>query len=160
MIRRLHPEKDRDRLAEIYEWDKEHPRWFQDLEKVSRWPLEQFLAEAPDRADLGVFDDEELVALYSIIRRAPYVFEGHIWAKRGSKVDVLANATRWVIKRLIEDLQMRFGYVWIAKRNLPIKQMCIMAGLRFDGATVVDGESHGKPIEWQRFSISHGQKEN
>ncbi len=156
MIRRLDPEKDRERLAEIYEWDRDYPRWFQDLEKVSHWPLEQFLKEAPDRADLGVFNEDEMVALVSIIRRDVGIFEGHIWAKRHSKVEHLANAVSWVIERLIEDLKMRFGYVWVAKRNLPIKQMCIMAGLRPDGATVTDGESHGKPIEWQRFSTSHG----
>jgi len=155
VIRRLDPQTDEHLLREVYEWDKDYPRWFQDLEKVSHWPLEQFLAEAPDRADLGVFDDE-LVALISIIRRAPYVYEGHIWAKRGSRVESLASGVSWVIERLVEDLKMRLGYVWIAKRNLPIKQMCIMANLKFDGSTVIDGESHGKPIEWQRFSTSHG----
>ena len=152
MIRRLDPEQDRECLIEAYSWDKDYPRWYQDLEKVSHWPLEQFLKEAPDRADLGVFNEDRLVALISIIRRAPYVFEGHIWAQRRSQVDNLANAVAWTITRLKEDLQMRFGYVWIAKKNAPIKLMCIMAGLRFDGGVVVDGESHGKPIVWQRFS--------
>jgi hypothetical protein len=152
MIRRL-TERDHEYLIEAYSWDADYPQWYRDLEKVSHWPLEQFLKEAPDRADLGVFDDEKLVALISIIRRGVGVFEGHVWAKRGSKIQELAGATRWVIERLIEDLQMRFGYVWVAKRNLPIKQMCIMANLRFDGSTVIDGKSHGKPIEWQRFSV-------
>ncbi len=152
MIRRLQTGTDEHLLREVYTWDKDFPQWYQDLEKVAGWPLEQFIKEAPDRADLGVFDGEEFVALVSIIRRDVGVFEGHIWAKRHSKVENLASAVSWVIERLIEDLQMRFGYVWIAKRNLPIKQMCIMAGLRFDGATLKDGESHGKPIEWQRFS--------
>ncbi len=152
MIRRLDPETDRECLVDAYSWDKEYPRWFQDLEKVSHWPLEQFLKEAPDRADLGVFHDDEMVALISIIRRDVGVFEGHVWAKRKSKVEELANAVSWIIERLVEDLKMRFGYVWIAKRNLPIKQMCIMAGLRFDGTTLTDGESHGKPIVWERFS--------
>src|SRR6185369_3465490 len=107
MIRRLDPEKDKECLIEAYSWDKDYPRWYQDLEKVSHWPLEQFLKEAPDRADLGVFSDEQLVALISIIRRAPYVFEGHIWAKRRSRVDDLAGAVAWTIDRLREDLKMR-----------------------------------------------------
>ncbi len=153
MIKRLNPQKDEHLLRQVYEWDKDYPQWFQDLEKVAGWPLEQFLKEAPDRADLGVFDDKEFTALITIIRRDVGVFEGHIWAKRHSKVDNLANAVSWVIERLIEDLKMKFGYVWIAKRNLPIKNLCIMAGLRPDGATVTDGESHGKPIEWERFSF-------
>lgn len=156
MIRRLNPESDEHLLREVYEWDKDFPRWYQDLEKVSHWPLEQFLKEAPDRADMGVFHGDEMVSLISIIRRDAGIFEGHVWAKRKTSVEQLASAVRWVVDRLVEDLQMRFGYVWIAKRNLPIKQMCIMAGLQPDGATVVDGESHGKPIEWQRFSTSHG----
>ncbi len=156
MIRRLDPTTDEHLLREIYTWDKEHPQWYQDLEKVAGWPLEQFLKEAPDRADLGVFDGEEFVALISIIRRDVGVYEGHVWAKRGNKVEDLAAAVNWVVERLTEDLQMRFGYVWIAKKNRPIKKVCTMAGLRFDGTTLTDGESHGKPIEWQRFSTSHG----
>ncbi len=160
MIRRLDPEKDRECLIQCFEWDKDYPRWYRNLEKVSHWPLEQFLKEAPDRADLGVFNADELVALISVIRRDVGIFEAHIWAKRGSCVENLAAAASWVIERLVEDLQMRFGYVWIAKRNLPIKQLCIMSGLRFDGTTVTDGESHGKPIEWQRFSYGEEAKAN
>jgi len=156
VIRRLNPKDDEHLLREIYDWDRELPRWYQDLEKVSHWPLEKFLKEAPDRADLGVFDDEEFVALVSIIRRDAGIFEGHIWAKRGSRVENLADAVSWIVERLIEDLQMRLGYVWIAKKNRPIKKLCTMANLRFDGSTLIDGESHGKPIEWQRFSTSHG----
>lgn len=155
MIRRLNP-NETDLLRQIYEWDKDFPRWYQDLEKVSHWPLEKFLEEAPDRADLGVFDDDEFKALISIIRRDVGVFEGHVWAKRGSKVEELADAVAWIIERLIEDLQMRLGYVWVAKKNHPIKKMCTMAALRFDGATITDGESHGKPIIWERYSISTG----
>ncbi len=152
MIRRLNPKTDEHLLRQCYEWDKDYPKWYQDLEKVSHWPLELFLAEAPDRADLGVFDDDEFVALVSIIRRDVGIFEGHIWAKRGSRVENLAAAVSWIMERLIEDLQMRFGYVWIAKKNRPVKKMCTMAGLRPDGATQIDGESHGKPIIWERLS--------
>jgi len=148
-LRRLNPDES-DLLREVYSWDTDYPQWYQDIEKTERIPLEQFISEAPLRADIGIFDDE-LIALISILQRGQGVFEGHVWAKRGTCLELLVGATQGLIKSLREDLGMRIGYVWVAKFNLPIKKLCIMAGLRFDGAVVADGESHGRPIIWQRF---------
>ena len=130
MIRRLNPKEDEHLLRLAYEWDRHLPRWYQDLERVAGWPLEQFLKEAPDRADLGVFDEDEFVALVSIIRRDVGIFEGHIWAKRGSRVENLASAVTWVVERLIEDLQMKFGYVWVAKKKPPYQENVYNGGVR------------------------------
>jgi len=155
-IRRLDPEKDLELYRETYEWDRSYPQWYQDAEKVARLDLEQFIEQAKERADIGIFLPE-FVALISILRRAPKVFEGHIWAKRHTKIETLGWAAFNVRKSLERDLGMLAGYVWIVKRNAPIRKLCILAGLVPDGAEFVDGISHGKPITWIR--CSYGKKE-
>lgn len=151
MIRRLDPIKDRGCFVEAYSWDKDYPRWYQDLEKIAHLPLDKFIDQAPERADFGLFVPD-LVGMISILRRAPQVFEGHVWAKRRTPIEPLGSFGAQLRESLQGDLDMKFGYVWIAQKNLPIKKLCAMIGLRPDGAIEIDGESHGRPIVWERYS--------
>jgi hypothetical protein len=150
-IRRLNVDSDLALFREIYEWEKEYPRWLQDAEKVARLDFNDFISQAKDRADIGVFDPQ-FIAMISVIKRAPKIFEGHVWAKRGTNVESLA----WVVFSLRGNLEKEFdmeaAFVWIVERNLPVKKLCMMAGLMPDGGRMTDGESHGKPITWVRLS--------
>ena len=150
-IRRLNPKIDQALYAQAFEWEKNYPRWLRDAEKACSVPLPEFLERAVTRADIGIFAPD-FCGMVSIIPRGEGVFEGHIWARRGSAVSVLAEAVDRIRQSLVRDVGMRAGFVWIVKNNRPIKKVCILAGLTPDGAEVVDGESHGKPIVWQRLS--------
>lgn len=151
-IRRLDPEKDRNLYEEAFEWERNYPRWLRDAEKACSVPLPEFLEKADARADIGIFAPE-FIGMVSIISRGVKVFEGHVWAKRCTNLGMLAEGVGSVVQSLIVDLEMRAGFVWVAKSNRPIRKLCGIIGLLPDGAEVVDGESHGKPIIWQRLSL-------
>jgi hypothetical protein len=150
-IRRLNVDEDYELYKEVYEWEKDYPRWLQDAEKVARLGFDKFIEQTKDRADIGVFDPE-FIAMISVLKRAPQIYEGHVWAKRGTDIEQLA----WVVfnlrKSLEKELGMKACYVWIVEKNLPVKKLCMMAGLVPDGGVLIDGESHGKPIKWVRLS--------
>jgi hypothetical protein len=74
-IRRLNVSEDYELFHRIYEWEKDYPRWLRDAEKVARLEFEQFIEEAKDRADIGVFDPE-FTALISVLKRAPRALKG------------------------------------------------------------------------------------
>ena len=152
-IRRLDPDKDRTLYKEVFEWEQGYPRWLRDAEKSCGMSLEEFLlvGTLERRADVGVFTPE-LTGMVSVnFDRGSKVFEGHVWAKRGTSLETLADAILNVIHCCVKDLGLEGFFVWVVKRNNPIKKLCDMIGCVRDGETVFDGESHGKPIEWQRW---------
>lgn len=151
-IRRLDPETDSDLYAIAWGWERSYPRWLRDAEKTCGLPLPEFMAKAVTRADIGIFAPD-FIGMVSVIPRGNRVFEGHIWAKRGAKIEGMAVAGGSICQGLARDLGMKAGYVWIVKRNIPIKRLCGIIGLLPDGAEIVDGESHGKSIVWQRLSL-------
>lgn len=153
MIRRLDPENDREIYEQVFAWEKDYPRWLRDAEKACGMSLDEFLVKGQleKRADVGIFAPE-LVGMISVnFDRGPKVFEAHIWAKRRTSLDLLAEAGLHVRDSLAKDLGMKAFFVWVVRRNNPIKKLCAMIGCVLDGASVIDGESHGKPIEWQRM---------
>ena len=147
-LRRLNHD-DRELYETVFSWEKDYPRWLRDAEKFCGMPLDEFLA-VENRVDIGVFNPE-LTGMVSINYRGPKVFEGHIWAKRGTSVELLAWTVASIRDDLVRDLGMKAFFVWVVKKNRPIKKLCGMIGCEFDGVTMIDGESHGKPIEWQRL---------
>lgn len=152
-IRRLNPETDAALYEKAFTWERAYPRWLRDAEKACSIPLPEFIAKAITRADIGIFAPE-FVGMVSIIPRGEGVYEGHIWAKRGTVVTDLAIGVGSVVRGLVTDFAMRCGYVWVAKRNTPIRNLCAIIGLLPDGAELIDGESHGRPIVWQRLSLT------
>lgn len=153
-IRRLDPEKDIDLYKQSFDWDKDYPRWYQDAEKVARVDFDEWMERSNERADVGVFDPD-FTALISVICRAPQIFEVHFWAKRKTNLERLGLAALNVRRSLERLVGMRGAFAWIVKRNAPVKRLCGMIGFVPDGATLVDGESHGKPITWIRVSCEN-----
>jgi len=152
-LRRLDPDKDRAVYEEVFSWEKDYPRWLRDAEKSCGMSLDEFLAKGKleERADIGIFNPE-ITGMVSVnFNRAPKVFEAHIWARRGTSLETLAEAGLQVRNSLAMDLGMKGFFVWVVKRNNPIKKLCAMIGCVFDGVTMLDGESHGRPIEWVRM---------
>ena len=152
-LRRLDPTKDREVYQQVFGWEADYPRWLRDAEKACGVGLDEWLGlgQLERRADIAVYDPE-LAAMFSIhFDRGPKIFEAHVWAKRRTSLATLVEAADQLISSATNHLGMRAFYVWIAKRNVPIKRLCDRIGCVADG-TMIDGESHGRPIEWQRMT--------
>jgi hypothetical protein len=152
-IRRLDVEKDYELYREAYGWDAGYPRWYKRMDSVFRPSFDEFITQArtDDQADIGVFDSE-LIGLISLTVRARGVFEAHLWAKRKSSVDVLACAA-FQVRESLRGIGMREVYVWIERKNRAVQKLCAMAGMEFQGITLLKGHG-GKLTEWRRFSVN------
>jgi hypothetical protein len=156
-LRRLDPAADRTIYEQVFGWERMYPRWLRDAEKSCGMSLDEFLAcgQLEKRADIAVYTPD-LTAMVSVnFDRGPGVFEAHIWAVRRTPLALLADAASVIIASAARELRMTTFIVWVAKRNAPIRRLCGMLGCVAD-ATVIDGESHGKPTEWVRMVWRHG----
>lgn len=149
-IRRLDLEKDADAYREAYYWDKDYPRWFRETDSVFKPDFETFMeqAEKDDQADIGVFNPE-LVGLVSMTQRGKGIYEAHLRAKRGTDVDVLAQAA-FQVRHSLREIGMKEVFVWVNKKNKAVQKLCMMAGMRLQGLTMIK-PSGEKLTYWLRM---------
>lgn len=160
-IRRLDSDTDRDFYAEAWAWDIDAPRWYQDSDAVFR--PESFdeymkLAHGDDQCDVGVFDDE-LIGLITVTLRGKGVYEGHLSAKRGANLEMLAEAVLQIRCQLFER-GMSEAYLWVAAKNRAIRKLCANAGFYGTFVTMLRGSSHNRPIEWEQWVTTRTQWES
>ncbi len=149
-IRRL-DNGDHDLLRHAYSWDAKAPEWYRQQDKVfGPKTVDEFvpLVDDPKNALIGIFNPE-LVGLITATLVCKDCFEIHLWAKRGTSLDVLEEAGYQIREQLV-----RFGaqeiFVWVAEKNRPVKQLCARLGLQPDGIELLKGCYKGKVIVWQR----------
>jgi hypothetical protein len=153
-IRRLSPESDVELYREAFAWDVDAPRWYAQMDSVFR--PDSFdeclsLATHDDQVDVGVFEDG-LIGLITISRRGPGLYEAHLSAKRGTDLNLLAEAG-YQVKEQLFGLGMKRGFVWVAKKNRPVRRLCQLIGFTPDGFTMLRGRYHDKPIEWLHMAV-------
>lgn len=154
-LRRLEPEKDGQLIREAVGWLDEQPRFFRDADAA--WGAEDadaYLAQMKDerQADFGVFDAGELVAMITVTLEGKGTFNSHLMAKRGASPVAIAMGASGVLKGLLAN-GMREGWSWLARKNYGARRILEGIGMRRDGVVRFKGQSHGQPIEWQRYSV-------
>lgn len=111
-------------------------------------------AHNPSSAYIGIFDNDELIALAIIETPAPAIHEGHLLAKRGANPTLITAACVTLISDLF-SLGMTQLFAWVAERHTGLRKICANIGLQPDGLVMWRGSHHGKPIKWVRYSIRH-----
>lgn len=150
-LRRLEMPDDADLFRTAYHWDDDAPRWRQDCEQAFGEVDEaSYMAGRADpaRADIGVFNGK-LLAVVSLVRHGPGLFEVHLQASRSTDL----AAVLWAIEQLRAQLQFTCIFCWLPFCNRAILRLLTVAGFRPDGMTVFAGLTHGRPIEWHRLVL-------
>lgn len=137
-------------------WERDHPQWYRQMDGVfgPQTPDEFVdLVDDPENALIGIFNPE-LTGLITASLASKDRYAVHLWAKRGTSLDVLAEAGYQIREQLV-----RFGakeiFVWVAEKNRPVKQLCARLGLLPDGIEMLKGCYKGKVIVWQRLTLTY-----
>lgn len=149
---------DKDLLRHAFSWDADAPSWYRQMDEVfGPKTVDEFvpLVDDPKNALIGIFNPE-FVGLITATLVCKERFEIHLWAKRGTSLDVLEEAGYQIREQLV-----RFGaqeiFVWVAEKNRPVKQLCARLGLLPDGIELLKGSYKKKVIVWNRLTYNPAQ---
>ena len=141
-------EADLNHSNDLLKWwkiEQGSPRWFKDANSLwceDEQGFIQFCASCYRIYDLGniiiyVQKDRELANV-------------HIGATRSAAIDL----TQLVVIR--NELLQEFAgiYGWLVKQNRGMKCIAEQIGMKHYGVKMLLGESHGKVLEWECFSVN------
>lgn len=169
MIRRLEPVSDRGLLEESRRWIESAPRWLREADSVlGEEGFEAFYGRAfkDSHVDVGVFEDG-LIGLFSATLLGHGVYEAHLRARRGAKLELIGEAGFQLLNQLFE-VGANVVFIWTATVNRAARIIADLSGLRPDGITIIkgaykvtrlDGTENEKVIEWQRYNLSRAEWE-
>jgi hypothetical protein len=160
VIRRLDPDADRELYRQRWEWRERYPRSLRDATAVdSVATFEEFLEQARGaRADVGIFDNE-LIGCVTIQWQAEGVYEIHLSAKRGVRLEQMIEACLSIQKTIFEELSARFIFAFTPEWNKGTIMLATIMGLVPDGIRRLRGTTRGRAIEWMRLSQSRADYE-
>lgn len=160
MIRRLDPDQDRDLYRQRWEWREQYPRSLRDATAVdSVGSFEEFLEQARGaRADIGIFEDE-LIGCVTLDWKAEKVYEIHLSAKRGARLEQMIEPCLSIQKTIFEDLRARFIFAFTPEWNRGTILLATTLGLEPDGVRRIRGTTRGRAITWLRLSQSRAAYE-
>jgi hypothetical protein len=154
-MRRLDPDADEQLIREAVGWIKSAPRWFKDADAA--WGaedadtyLEQMRTDA--QADFGVFKGGDFIAVLTVSLEGKGIYNSHLMARRGADAGAIAAAVASLMRQMF-GAGMLEAWLWLARRNYGVRRILEAVGMRRDGVTRFKGQSHGKPIEWLRYSV-------
>lgn len=150
-LRRLDPVADEALFVQTHEWLDKAPRWR--LESEEPWQREDWLAAAydPTRIDVGVFDNDVLVADIRLDLRAVGLYEVHLEAAATTKAALVVEAGREVARWMFGNYGAQQVFAWIPRFNRPAATIIKAIGFNATGLMMWRGISHGKLIEWRHW---------
>ena len=154
-LRRLDPETDEALIREAVGWLRAAPRWFRDADAA--WGatgadayLEQMRSEP--QADFGVFKGSEFIAVLTVSLEGKGIYNSHLMARRGADPGAITLAVTLLMRQMFASGMLE-AWLWLARKNYGVRLILEAAGMRRDGVTRFKGQTHGKPIEWLRYSV-------
>jgi hypothetical protein len=155
-LRRLDPNVDESLVREAVGWLDDQPLFYKNCDAAweGMQDAEDYLRLMREgtQADFGVFENERLIAVVTVTLEGKATFNSHLMVKRGANVQAIASGASGVMKGLL-DQGMREGWSWLARKNHGAIAIVEKIGMRRDGVEQIKGCSHGRPIEWIRFSV-------
>lgn len=133
-------------LLKFREAEAQSPRWYKDACDVWNLDEDTFLGFCEQCYRIYELGD----AIIYCEKTSDTTVEIHFSILRGGKIDV--DDLKTLRDELLKEFDMVFG--WVVNRNYAVKRICEKVGLRHYGVTMLHGSTHGKPIEWQAYSIN------
>lgn len=156
MIRKLDPSTDLDCYRVCWSWFQDLPRWAHDILAV--YSVEKFedyieLANGA-RANIGVFDGEQFIAMITVEWLAKGVYELHLSSSRRPNVELIIEAFVNLSKTLFEEMDAKMAVSFTPSYDKGILAMVRAAGMRQDGVEKLKGVYRGRVIRWRRSIIT------
>lgn len=154
-LRRLDPDSDHLLIIEALNWVNDYPRWARDAD--SAWGhiededyLEMMRTDA--QIDIGVFVDNEQVAMITVARVSKGIVNTHLLVKRGANPVEIIKAADALKYSLWTELHVTEIWAWLATPNKGVQRIIQSIGFTRDEIRMFKGKTHGKLITWERFS--------
>lgn len=160
MICRLDPITDEALLREAFAWQRDAPKWFQQMDATfGPDNVDDFLKAIaePGVILVGIFQDG-FIGLIIVAEAGRDVFNSHLCAKRGASLEALAQAAAQVTSDFLQ-LGMKHGFCWVAEKNRAVQRLCSTIGFQYEGICMYRGTYRGRVIKWLRYSIRAEAKE-
>lgn len=131
-----------------FKWADEMPAWWRLVDKsVSR------RTHGP-KSRLGVFEDDELVAIYTLQEVGPKMIDAHMSCRRGTEPEVIVESAKAVKRKLLSSGYTTI-YLWPLKRNLALIRTAKMVGFKPTGVRMLMGQIGNRPAEWIQLGVSN-----
>lgn len=158
MIRKLDTSTDLDHYATCWDWFTDLPQWAKDaLEPYSVETFDEYmeLAKGP-RSNIGVFDNEKLIAVITVELVAKGTYELHVSCGRRPKSELMIEAFVNLGKTLFDELGAATVFSFTPDYLKTTLRWARAAGMRQDGVEKLKGVSRNKIVRWQRSIITAG----
>lgn len=134
-------------LLKYYRAEQELPRWYRDSTRVKNASEEQFLEFCEKCTAIFEIDDTALIYCED---RGNSICEVHFSMIRGTEVPI-------TVMRKARDIVLReynsiFG--WVLKRNRGLRRAMIELEFTPNGVEMIEGNSHGKVLQWDCYWLT------
>lgn len=131
------------------EWAKQMPIWWQKVDKsVSSFTT-------GPRTRIGVFENEEMVAIYTLQEVGPQMIDAHLSCRRGVSVNTLYEAAMTLKNKLLET--HRIIYLWPLRWNFALIRLAKACGFQETGIRMLQGQMNGRSAEWIQLGATNVQ---
>lgn len=154
-IRRLNAESDYPLFEAMYGWLQDSPGWRRETEAIfGTMDHEEYIAAThnPERVDIGIFEDDELIADVILTLRAKHTYEVHLEAKRGANAGAILEAGREILATMFGRYGAKFAFMWTPSWNRAVIALNSAIGFHTDNVTMLHGTCRGRLVEWVRQS--------
>lgn len=141
-------------LATAYSWADDSPSWFRETLDIWKETLAEYIKASKNEFNYGVFIDDEVVAVVRLVEYQPFVFNLHLYVKRGADFEVLLQAGR-SLRDYLKDKGAKGFFGWLPSMNRSVARLYKELGFTETGLKIYKGQIRGKTVEWRHYAKSY-----
>lgn len=154
-LRRLDPIADEPLYRQSYGWLEQAPQWRQTTEKIfgaDTYDGYLYNANQAHRLDVGVFNENDLIAVVGVTLRLKHTYEIGLEAARFTPAELIVTAG-CMIRDQLKTYGMRGAFMWVVKQNRVMRQIVQLIDFKPNGATMLMGQYRNRPVEWLMYTL-------
>lgn len=129
-------------------WADEMPQWWRVVDKsVSRRTY-------GPKTTLGVFEEDQIVAIYTLQEVGPQMIDAHLSCQRGIDPEVIIESAK-VVKRKLLSSGYATIFLWPLRRNFGLIRIAKLCGFKPTGVKMLMGKLGNRPAEWIQMGVSN-----
>lgn len=128
-------------------WLDDMPAWWQMADKsISKF------THGP-KSQLGVFDEDRMVAIYTLQEIRKKVIDAHLSCQRGTAPEIIINTAIAIKRKLLSSGYTIF--LWPLRQNFGLIKIAKMCGFKPTGVKMLMGRLGNRPAEWVQLGVSN-----
>lgn len=129
-------------------WADKMPAWWKVVDKS----INTF-SKGP-KTKLGVFNDDELVAIYTLQEIGPRIIDAHLSCQRGVSTEILVESAKAIKRKLLNEGYTTI-FLWPLRLNFGLIKIATLCGFKPTGVRMLQGKLGNRPAEWIQMGVSN-----